>query len=289
MLQEIEEQKKTAAASRSLLILFLSLLFLEVNSAPFNAAPTGPHVVLASSMPNNQRFQSLYLNISMDVENYTSLAQGWTSEPATRGTIDIIWSSGTTIFLCCCTALCLNVPPQHWSRWRRLLQKVLMACLGLIGPEFIFQLALGQWISARRSVEQFKSSGYSQWTIRHAFLADMGGFVLEPPDWVPFPINAGQLHYLVSEGYILYDDVALDEDAIREKNRGDGIARFIAVFQILWFCINCLGRVVQGLAITTLELSTLGFILCTLGTYYFWAYKPKDVGQAIILTLLLAF
>jgi hypothetical protein len=39
--------------------------------------------------------------------------------------------------------------------------------------------------------------------------------------------------------------------------------------------------VAQGFAITTIELTTLGFIVCTLGTYFFWARKPMDVGSAL--------
>ena len=59
--------------------------------------------------------------------------------------------------------------------------------------------------------------------------------------------------------------------------------RFVTIFQILWFSLNCLGRALQNLSVTTLELTTLGFILCTLGTSYFWIDKPMDVLRPIIL------
>jgi hypothetical protein len=211
------------------------------------------------------------------------LQQGWRSQPDGRGTLDIICSCCTTIFLCCWTALCLNVPVSTWSRWRRVLQKTLMACMGCVGSEFIFQLALGQWISARRSVHDFKRSGYPNWSMRHAFLADMGGFVLRPPDWVEFPLTAKQVHFLVTEGYIPYSAVGLEQSVIEDKNKGDGVVRFITVCQMLWFSVNCLGRLIQHLAITTMELTTLGFIVCTLGTYFLWARKPMDIGSAIVL------
>jgi hypothetical protein len=57
----------------------------------------------------------------------------------------------------------------------------------------------------------------------------------------------------------------------------------ITVVQILWFTLNTLGRAIQRLAITTLELTTLGFIVCTLGTYCLWAHKPLDVRSHIYL------
>ena len=56
-------------------------------------------------------------------ENGTSTArQGWTSSPNGRGTVDIIWQCSSTIFLCCWTVLCLNVPssPCHVTLPRRL-------------------------------------------------------------------------------------------------------------------------------------------------------------------------
>ena len=210
-------------------------------------------------------------------------AQGWTSSPNGRGTIDIIYSSCITILLCSWTALCINVGRPQWGSWRILHQKNCMACLGLIGPEFIFQLALGQWSSARRSVEEFKSSGYTDWTLTHAFLADMGGFMLHTRDWVPFPLNAKQVHYLVVGGYVPYTQVHIDIRHIEDKNKGGGMVRLITVWQISWYTISTIGRVVQHLAITTLELVALGFIVCTLGTYYFWTHKPMDVGQPIVI------
>lgn len=211
------------------------------------------------------------------------ISQGWTPQPNGRGTIDIIWNCITTIFLCCWTALCLNLPPAHWGRWRRIRQKTYMSCLGIIGPEFVFQLALGQWLSARRSVAEFKDLGYPQWTITHAFLADMGGFVVQSPEWPAFPVDAKQVHYLVKKGYIMIDQVALDKEIITDRNKGDGMVRFITVCQILWFFVNCFGRWIQHLAMSTLELTTLGFVVTSIGTYILWAKKPQDVGSAIIL------
>jgi hypothetical protein len=82
-------------------------------------------------------------NCVRHVTDSSTKAKGWTPAPNNRGTIDILWSSCLTIFLCSWTALCLNLPPQTWSKARWFHRKNLMAGLGLLGPEFIFQLALG--------------------------------------------------------------------------------------------------------------------------------------------------
>jgi len=210
--------------------------------------------------------------------------QGWTTSPTGRGTAEIIWSCHFTVFLCCWSILCVNVPPPSWGLWRRVHAKFIAALMSGFGPEFTFQLALGQWSSARRSVAVFRKSGYLDWTMRHAFLADMGGFVLHPSDWdVGFPLNAKQLHYLVTHGYVSYEDVRLPKDIIADKNKADGVVRFITLCQILWFSVNCFGRLAQKLTITTMELSVLSYIMCTVGTSLLWVFKPMDVGSAIVL------
>lgn len=35
----------------------------------------------------------------------------------------------------------------------RFWDKLNLACLGIVGPEFLFTLAMGQWVSAQHSVE----------------------------------------------------------------------------------------------------------------------------------------
>ncbi|KAJ9637303.1 hypothetical protein H2199_007590 [Coniosporium tulheliwenetii] len=105
------------------------------------------------------------------------------------------------MFLCTWSILCLNVPGPEDRMLDMLMRKVYIMCLGLLGPEFIFQIALAQWGSARQSIKDFHASGYTEWTIQHAFFADMGGFLLHAPDCPLFPIDAKQLHYLVTEAW----------------------------------------------------------------------------------------
>lgn len=58
---------------------------------------------------------------------------------------------------------------------------------------------------------------------------------------------------------------------------------FLAIIQAVWFSINCFGRAASHLFITTLELTTLSFIIIFLITSYCWYHKPKDVSRAIVL------
>jgi hypothetical protein len=220
--------------------------------------------------------------------NQTVPLQGWTASPNGRGTIDILSSSVITLFLCSWSVLCLNVFPPSFSDPKKAWRKFIMAGICLLGPEFIFQLAVGQWSAARRSIADFKRSKYKGWTMTHAFFANMGGFAVDI-QWSPngerttFPLDAKQVLYLVEHGYIKYGEVCIDKELIKDKDKVDGVVRGLIVCQILWYSVTVIARFSQHLDVTVLELATIGFILCSSGTYYFWFHKPMDVGRAIIL------
>jgi hypothetical protein len=63
-----------------------------------------------------------------------------------------------------------------------------------------------------------------EWTLTHAFFADMGGFVLEASDLpYPVPLDAEQIFYLVKNKFIDYPTI--DREEIMDKNKSDGLAR----------------------------------------------------------------
>ena len=117
--------------------------------------------------------------------------------------------------------------------------------------------------------------------MRHAFFADMGGFLLEAPDFPAFPVDGQQLLYLIENNYIPYPNV--DTATIWDRNKADGFARAITLIQITWFIIESIGRGIQHLTLSTLELLTINMIFCTVFTFYFWNHKPLDIQTPIIL------
>lgn len=78
---------------------------------------------------------------------------GWTSSPDGRGTSDIILTCFLTILLCCWTSVYPNVPALSDNRWALFRDKLDLTCIGLLGPEFLLGIAVGQRSSARRSVK----------------------------------------------------------------------------------------------------------------------------------------
>lgn len=112
----------------------------------------------------------------------------------------------------------------------------------------------------------------------------MGGFVLQTSDNIQFPLTSKHLHFLIAEGFIDRDYtkkyIIVDERVIEDKNKTDDVVRIITVGQTLWFLANCIPRAVQGLAVTTMELTVCAFITTTVPVVYFWFQKPADIGSA---------
>ena len=207
--------------------------------------------------------------------------EGWVSQPDGRGTFDIIWSSLFTIFLCTWTSLHLNVPALKETYWQQCVRKFKWMVMAIMAPEFLVAFATGQKVEARRSVEMWKGSGFNDWTMRHGFYANMGGFILQPKDSQPFPINAKQLHYLVTRNYVRYPQITAKE--VWDKSKQDGFQKTLTMLQTVWFVLQCLGRAIQHLPLTTLELTTFSFVFCNFASYYQWSNKPLDVESPTIL------
>ena len=201
--------------------------------------------------------------------------EGWVSSPNGRGTIDILWTSLFTIFLCTWTSLHLNVPSEKEHDWQQYTRKFRWMVQAVMAPEFVVAFATGQKVEAKRSVEMWKRSGFNKWTLRHAFYANMGGFILYPKDSQPFPVNSKQIHYLVTRDYIEFP--AINAKEVWDKSKQDAFQKTLTLLQTAWFVIQVLGRAIQHLPLTTLELTTFSFVFCTFASYYQWSNKPLDV------------
>lgn len=132
------------------------------------------------------------------------------------------------------------------------------------------------------------------WTLTHGFYATMGGFALaredakptDPPHYLPSWQRNG---VLTPKGVLLVIEHApnsipdIDVQDLLDRSKADGLAKILLVWQVVWFCLSCLNRAVQGLPLCLLEVATLAHAFCALLTYAFWWKKPKDVGQPTVL------
>ena len=238
-------------------------------------------------MSSNNSSTTLLLPGS-DVNNFTfsstsTVVVGWASGPNSRGTIDIIWGSFLTIFLCRWTAICLNIPHPDDTNVHVLLRKAKWMFWAIVGPELVLSVAIGQHASARRSVRRFKRLGCSTWTLRHAFFADMGGILLKPRDSTPFLVNSRQLAYLVQQKYTECPTISAGD--IWDKSKADTMTKVLTLAQASWLAVQLCGRAIQHLPTTTLELSAAAIVFCTIGTLICWLRKPSDVQKGIVLSI----
>ncbi|CAI7639029.1 unnamed protein product [Penicillium manginii] len=155
--------------------------------------------------------------------NSTAEHARWVDEPDRRGTWAILSTCILTITLCCWSSVYPHIPPRSAGTFKKEMGKINLFLVGLLGPEFLLPISLGQWSSARASVKRFREAGYENWTITHAFFADMGGFLLESPGSEMFPIDAEQLFWLIKDGFVVYPE--LDVEDIQDKSKSEGMAR----------------------------------------------------------------
>ena len=220
---------------------------------------------------------------AVNTTNTTSVAyEGWINSPNGRGRIDILWGCLLTTFLCTWTSLHLNIPAPRDRELQRGLRKLRWMVQAFVAPELILGLATAQKVEARRSINLWKDSGNYRWTIYHGFYATMGGFMLQPRDSRPFPVNYKQLHYLVMGGYVSFPNIT--ETKIRCMGKQDTFQKGLTLLQLGWFIVQCIGRAIQHLPLTTLELATSGLALYTLASYCQWFHKPLDADEVTIIT-----
>ena len=160
--------------------------------------------------------------------SYHESRPGWVHSGQDRGTLDILWSCSVTIVLCCWVATHPNVSSPKDGFLQRCIDKTHLAMIGLLGPDLLFGIALGQFSSARRSVRRFKTQKVpcngQEWTYTYAFFADMGGILLTSTDFPDgFPINAEQLHWLVKYSHVDFPN--MKHMNIGERNASDTLSR----------------------------------------------------------------
>lgn len=110
-----------------------------------------------------------------------------------------------------------------------------------------------------------------------------GGFVIESTSshTERYRPNPEKLLSLFKSGTITWPEVS--DDDISGRSRADWLVKGLAMIQMLYFVTSLITRWAQGLAVTTLELFTLGIVLCAIVTFVCWWSKPFDVQIPVVL------
>ncbi|MCJ1431884.1 hypothetical protein MMC27_001240 [Xylographa pallens] len=108
--------------------------------------------------------------------------RGWVTATGGRGTIDILWSCLSTIFICVWTVLHFNVPkPGEKTSSGLVGSKILPALAVLCAPELLVIIALKDLLEAKRNVLLLRRVGMEHCSLTHGYFLAMGGFYLRHP------------------------------------------------------------------------------------------------------------
>jgi hypothetical protein len=235
---------------------------------------------------------------------------GWQDNPGRRGTWDIVINCLTTIVACTWSIQHLNVPASQDGPKKKLLRSCKWMAITVFFPEFILVHAFLELILAVQATEMVKErtgrkiaeypwlikllvhqdsarnspqgqisqnnkgrhndAQEPEWTLTHSYFANMGGFFYEDH----FPLTASQ--YAQEEN--LYDVPRVTEEDIKDKGKQDIFAKGLAVLQISQLVLSLIVRKTRHLRFSQLEMLTLAFAVCGVGTYTACWYKPQGVG-----------
>jgi len=106
---------------------------------------------------------------------------------------------------------------------------------------------------------------------------------IPPPEYLPFrryqPLIRPHQRRFSEPLEIAFPTIT--EAEILDKSKTDFLSKAIAIVQALWFIVQCVARLKQGLALTELELVTLAIASLNGVMYYFWWDKPLGVNEPI--------
>ncbi|KAF2833866.1 hypothetical protein CC86DRAFT_462124 [Ophiobolus disseminans] len=205
----------------------------------------------------------------------------WTAEPHGRGTMGLLWSCFATIFLCTWSAIHPNLPGVNESQVRTFWRRISHVVGCLVAPEYYGLDALLSLAGAR--TVQAQTPG---WPLRKCFYLIMGGFIVEHDSGEEKHRKFMKPEYLIelcTQKKIPWPEV--DEDDIDDRSKADGLVKLLALTQISWFVIQSIGRAAQGLAVTTVELFTLGIVVWAVMIYIVLWQKPFDVQRPTVVYL----
>ncbi|KAG2738825.1 hypothetical protein P692DRAFT_20757570 [Suillus brevipes Sb2] len=246
-------------------------------------------------------------------DTYIHTLDSSTCSPCNTRTLwDILWSCGLTLFACTWTAVHPDIPGVDDGVVRKFFSRLGLMIMTLFAPEVTISWAVAQFLGARDTANKFNDaidapcahdrraicmdsdsavmllgdipnssrSSRARWTLVHGFFAVMGGFVLYVDGEPRARLIPSELLDFVHEGSV--EMPTITEAEIKDRSKGDGISKCVAILQLVWFVIQFIARYAQGLPVTLLEIDTMGIAALACIAYGFWWKKPKDIGRPYI-------
>ena len=250
---------------------------------------------------------------TLAIQNLTdsTLVHGFVTADCGRGTIDILWSCLTAIFLSIWTVIHLPVPCFDIERPDNFRRKVVRSRVGpsviaLLAPEFMLCFALIDCFSAYATKKKLENLSIDA-KLAHGFFLGMGGICLRAPtsrchqlrrEDIEKAITASNTTAGIKDAAtaVLIEDALshskewvqelkrIKESDIEDLAKSDSVTKFFACFQGLWVLTQAISRVYQHKALSLLEVTTSAYICCAVGIYTFWWKKPQSCSAPIMIT-----
>ncbi|KZP22449.1 hypothetical protein FIBSPDRAFT_664611, partial [Athelia psychrophila] len=210
----------------------------------------------------------------------------------------IVVSCLVTILACVWFAVHRNIPAprprqsQHprfivraakraWSVVLGQREAAIVFVVALLAPEWILAWAMRQAI---RAWDISKTSNFLLllissriFTVSHGFFIAMGGFLFYNKDGPLYPLSPAAVVELVRRGHLIPPTA----DEISNQSKGDALSKGVAIFQTLWFMLQCIARRAKHLPVTSLEVMMLAYTVITVAMYIAWWAKPLNVSCAV--------
>ena len=212
-----------------------------------------------------------------------------------RGTISLLSQCLSTIFLCVYTALHFDIPVRPLSKWAVSIRKLIFTLIMAIAPELLPYNAFNHWYRARKLHTLWNASIDSKLSMKQVHYLLSGGMqisastehhdrVLE----VELLVFINQVGLAPSHSSEKHPDFQKFWDTViaklpsdrdlDDKSKSDVVGKAITCLQVAKSLVLIIGRLIYGLDVSLLEVTTAAYIALTLLAYLFWFKKPYNVA-----------
>ncbi|KAK3391838.1 hypothetical protein B0T20DRAFT_445492 [Sordaria brevicollis] len=211
------------------------------------------------------------------------------SDTAGRGTLSIIYTCWTAIFLASWTSFHAKChKPGDRSRkttWRRFRDRVIYT---FFLPEVAAVWSVRDfleaiWLCARFLVYQRQFPGWHKFTMEQAFMCIMDGIYMKMPNSDELEkVGPRDLLWLVYTKQLEYSDYP-SVDEIADKNKCEWTMKFISIVETMYFVVHVIARVVLHYPVSLLEDLAAAHVFCGIIAFSFWYFCPQGIEEPFII------